>query len=133
MNTVQIDKIMNTDEYTKNTYLGTLSIDRLPKKVLFPSCIIINNQTSKEPGEHWIAIYFDKKGGEFFDSFGNPPKYYNLEAYLRKKCKHFKFNRKVAIRFFILLWILLRFVFATKIQRNSYGKNSKIFFNTKQK
>ena len=61
MNTVQIDKIMNTDEYTKNINLGTNPIDRLPKKVLFASCIIINNQTSKEPGEHWIAIYFDKK------------------------------------------------------------------------
>jgi len=95
MNTIQINKIMKKDAYTKNIYLGTLPIDKLPKKVGYPSCIVINNQKSTEPGEHWIAIYFDKQGnGEFFDSFGNPPNYYNLQKYLKNNCLNFDYNKK---------------------------------------
>ena len=61
MNTVQINQIMKKDEFTRKIYLGTLPIDKLPKKIKYPSCLVINNQKSNQPGEHWIAIYFDKK------------------------------------------------------------------------
>jgi len=96
MNTIQINKLMENDKYTKKIYLGTFPIDKLPVKLKYPSGFILNNQKSNEPGEHWIAIYFDKhKKCEFFDSFGNSPNYYNLQNYLKKVSKgHKTFNKK---------------------------------------
>jgi len=59
---------------TKKFYLGTFSADNLPKKIVYPSCFIFNNQKSHLPGQHWIAIYFSKsKKSEFFDSLGKSP------------------------------------------------------------
>lgn len=96
MNTVQINNIMHTDKYTKSIYLGTKSLDKLPKIRKYPSCLIVNNQSSKRPGEHWVAIYYDKnKYGEFFDSFGMNPTFYKLNSYLKSSSSKFRFNTKV--------------------------------------
>ena len=59
--------------------------DQLPVIIKYPACLIFNNQTSNQQGEHWIALYFNKKKhAEFFDSFGNSPTYYKLNKYLKK-------------------------------------------------
>ena len=87
---------MKKDKFTRKIYLGTVPIDQLPKKIKYPSCLVINNQTSYKPGEHWLAIYFDKmKRAEFFDSFGNNPIYYNLKSFLEKNAKSFQFNKRI--------------------------------------
>ena len=96
MNTMQINKLMANDKFTKKIYLGTFPIDKLPTKIKYPSGFILNNQKSTEIGEHWIAMYFDnQKNCEFFDSFGNGPKFYNLGNYLNKMCNGYNsFNKK---------------------------------------
>ena len=38
MNTIQINKLMENDKYTKKIYLGTFPIDKLPEKLKYPSC-----------------------------------------------------------------------------------------------
>ena len=44
----------------------------------FPCGIIANTDPSYKPGEHCIAFYLKTPmSGEFFDSFGNPPGFYN--------------------------------------------------------
>ena len=41
------------------------------EKPAFPFSYIINSEPNSEPGEHWIAVYFDKHGlGKYFDSYG---------------------------------------------------------------
>ena len=95
MNTDQLNKIMLRHNITKKIYLGTFAIDKLPETVRYPSCMIINNQKSTEPGEHWIALYFGKnKNSEFFDSFGNSPERFGLEKYIKKHSSKIKFNKK---------------------------------------
>ena len=94
MNTIQINKVLKSEVKTKKIYLGTFSVDQLPKKIIYPSCLIVNNQNSYESGEHWLAIFFHKnKVAEFFDSFGNSPCYYNLGNYLDSHSKRFTFNK----------------------------------------
>ena len=40
--------------------------------------MVANTDPSSKPGTHWVAFYFPSKGkGEFFDSYGHPPIYYN--------------------------------------------------------
>ena len=91
MNTIQINQIMKNDKHTKKIYLGTFARDQLPVIIKYPACLIFNNQTSNQQGEHWIALYFNKKKhAEFFDSFGNSPKLYNLDKYLQNCSKNYK-------------------------------------------
>lgn len=93
MDTLQINNIMN--KYISN-YLGTFAIDKLPKKVKYPSGLIVNNQESNKPGQHWVAIYFDKnKNAIFFDSYGQKAQYYGLNKYLKRHSKSIIENNKM--------------------------------------
>ena len=41
----------------------------------------MNTENRNKPGQHWLALHCDNKGKcNFFDSFGNPPKYYNKKG-----------------------------------------------------
>lgn len=88
--------LMRILQHYRNNYFyyGVFPIDKLPAIEQYPSCLIVNNQTSEEKGEHWIAIYFSKaRHCEFFDSFGNSPSYYGLSSYLKKYSKRVKYNK----------------------------------------
>lgn len=67
-------------------FRGVFMRDNLPKKPLHNECGILNLQTTKEDGSHWVAyIKYNQDGSDFkvyFDSFGNlrPPK--ELVTYL---------------------------------------------------
>jgi hypothetical protein len=69
------------NHYLKNekNFIGTFARDQLPR--ILPKkfiALIVNTDPSTKPGEHWIAITFNKDGtGEYFDSYGLPP--LNLE------------------------------------------------------
>ena len=52
---------------TKDLYDGEFSMAQLPP--LQRGAYIINTDDHDEPGEHWLAVYFDKDV-EYFDSFG---------------------------------------------------------------
>lgn len=98
MNTIQLEKILEyyaKKSYKKSFFYGIFALDKLPHVQTFPSCLIMNNQTSDNEGEHWVAIYFDKyRRCEFFDSFGKSPKFYGIMPYLKKYSKSIKFNNK---------------------------------------
>lgn len=94
MNTIQLNKILKIDKKTKNKFIGTFPIDLLPKNIKYPSCMIINNQPSNQEGEHWVAVYFNKnKTCDFFDSFGNSPKFYKINKYLNRYSKRVYSNK----------------------------------------
>ena len=73
--------------------IGVYSSDTLPKKCR--GLLVCNTDPHDRSGEHWIAIYVDDDGrfGEFFDSFGRPPR--DLFAdYMNVNCKNWIFNDK---------------------------------------
>ena len=78
MNTLQIKRLLRNEKILKKV----CAFDQLEKPV-FPSTYVINSDPSNEPGEHWIAVYFDKRGGgEYFDSYGLAPAFVGLESYM---------------------------------------------------
>ena len=78
MNTLQIERLLQNEKLFKKVY----ALDQLENPV-FPSAYVINSDPSNEPGEHWIAVYFDKHGqGEYFDSYGLAPAFVDLESYM---------------------------------------------------
>ena len=85
MNTIQLNKILFNFPTTKDNYVGTFAIDKIPKSITYPSSMIINNEPSTRAGSHWIAIYFFKnKKAIFFDSYGQSAKSYKLNKFLKK-------------------------------------------------
>ena len=68
MNSFEIYKIIKNDKFASKNFIGVFARDQLPKKIKFPSSFIINTDKSNEPGEHWLAIFYDINGVcEFFD------------------------------------------------------------------
>lgn len=56
-------------------FRGVYMRDKLPKKAYRRECGIINLDTYRGPGTHWVAYYKNNNDAEYFDSFGNlqPP------------------------------------------------------------
>ena len=61
MNSLQIERLLKNDSETKSVFKKVCALDQLEKPT-FPSAYVINSDPSTEPGEHWIAVYFDKHG-----------------------------------------------------------------------
>ena len=118
MNTLQIERLLKKDWKTKNIFKKVCALDQLEKPT-FPSAYVINSDPSSEPGEHWVAVYFDKRGrGEYFDSYGLPPTLVGLESYMDAySLSGWIYNRKPYKRTFpvfvvIIVSILFYFVVA---------------------
>jgi hypothetical protein len=87
MDTARIEQLLKN----LHNFQGVYSSDTLPET---PSLFICNTDPSTKPGEHWIAIHVDKNGyGEYFDSFGRPPRK-NFEDYMNTKCLQWTFNKR---------------------------------------
>jgi len=75
----QIDDMMK--KYPE--YLGTIANDEIPKLIAIvkpksQGCFIMNTDKHNEPGQHWVAVYFDgrdngSKSIEYYDSFAEEP------------------------------------------------------------
>jgi hypothetical protein len=64
------------------SFLGVFPRDLIPKvaSILhFPASCVVNSDTSRKKGEHWIAFYYSNRNTcEFFDSYGLQPAFYNI-------------------------------------------------------
>src|SRR5882757_2759354 len=77
MNNQQIYSILCWSKETHKSFKGVFPADYLAAAAtpfLLPACFVVNTDPSTKPGAHWVAYYFDKKGGvDYFDSYGLPP------------------------------------------------------------
>ena len=92
--TLQLHKILMADFCVRRLFRGVYARDRLPTRLPFPSCLIVNTHSSREPGEHWLAVYYGINGVcEFFDSYGRSPATYRLYSYLQRTSRRVTWNR----------------------------------------
>lgn len=98
MNTSQIQCCINCDPILKKHVVGVFAADRLPFTIhRFPCGFIANTDNYSKPGMHWCGFYFDRPGhGEFFDSYGKTPSYYNsyFSRWLNEHSKHVSVCKK---------------------------------------
>ena len=59
MNTIQIEHLLKKDPFTKTIFKKACAKNQL-LRVDYSSAYVINSHPSSKPGEHWIAVYFDK-------------------------------------------------------------------------
>ena len=92
MNTYQIERLLNKDPFAKNIFKKACGKDEL-LHVNYPSTYVINSHPSSKPGEHWIAVYFDKhRKGEYFNSYGLPPSVNGFTALMVRYSKEWVYN-----------------------------------------
>ena len=72
MNTYEIQKTVSRDKCLNKCFLGVFPSDKLPTIYTKPACFIANTDPSNEPGQHWVAMFFDRYV-EYFDSYGLEP------------------------------------------------------------
>ena len=78
----------------KDTFLGVFPCDRLPAKLPArrPLLLVCNTEPHDKSGEHWIALCLTGDGhGEYFDSYGLPPKTM-FKRFLEENCRKFVWN-----------------------------------------
>ncbi len=99
MNRKQLENILDGDSYARRTFCGVFPRDALAfinVDTSKPSIYIINTDPSYRRGEHWVAIYFNGFGkGEYFDSFGLPPRHGDIERFLYHHVLSYTYNRRV--------------------------------------
>lgn len=80
MNTNQITKLLKSKDIIRPYFKGVFAIDTIPKKIdTLPTSIVINLDTSKKPGSHWVVVYLSEYGkNEYFDSYGFKPIHYRI-------------------------------------------------------
>ena len=73
MDSKQIEKILWADKWTQKGFLGCFPADRIPTTITkYPCSLVINLDTSKKPGTHWVAAYCENGSTiYYFDSFGS--------------------------------------------------------------
>jgi hypothetical protein len=92
MNTIEILQKVSHDNALRPIFLGVFPFNLAPKIHSLPSALILNLDSSKKPGSHWIALYFTTKGiCEYFDSYGRKPEAHILK-YIKSNCKKYTFN-----------------------------------------
>ena len=63
--------ILKIAKYLEIPYFkGVFTRDQLPEKIENKESGIVNFNTSKEPGSHWVAYFRDGNQKIYFDSFG---------------------------------------------------------------
>ena len=74
MNTEEIKKAICQDPSAEAIFAGVYARDQLPRSIKYPAAMVWNTDPADQPGEHWIAAYFNEDGlGENFDSYGLAP------------------------------------------------------------
>jgi hypothetical protein len=99
MNSTANEKILRSDNRTRNVFGGISASDRLPEKVdMYPKAYVANVDKSNKPGSHWIAFWFDSPShGEFFDSLGQSPETYTFSfvSFLTNNCSKWTCNERI--------------------------------------
>lgn len=94
MNTNQIAAVINSDPSCKGVFRGVMARDQfLKQNISYPSLFVCNTDNSDQPGSHWTAVYFREDAKcEYFDSYGIPPLFNDVEKKLLAVDASFSYN-----------------------------------------
>ena len=93
MNTEEIEKAICQDPSAEAIFAGVFARDQLPRSIKYPAAMVWNTDPADQPGEHWVAAYFNEDGlGEYFDSYGLAPPLW-FEQYMEKYSRQWTWNR----------------------------------------
>ena len=91
LRTEDLEAILSDDP--RLNFAGVMAYDELPEIIEdYPTGLVFNTDSSKQSGEHWISIYFDRnKNAQYMCSFGTQP-YGRLVTLLERNSYQTKYN-----------------------------------------
>ena len=94
MDTALLYRAMYEDKNIRRQLGGVLAADIFCDQIKRPGFYIVNSDELRSPGKHWIAFYVNKDCTEYFDSFGNPPEFYQtyFRAFLNTQVQGYKYS-----------------------------------------
>ena len=105
MNSNELRCVLSRDQKINKSFIAVFAMDEFTeyvkrnKVIEDDSVFIVNSETSKKSGEHWLLIYVkDIKQVYFIDSFGKDPKFYKLENVLYQIRNEIKFFNKTQLQ-----------------------------------
>lgn len=66
-------------------FVGVFSRDEIPTIHHFPCSLILNTDKKSQRGRHWVAFWLDERRCEYFDSFGLPPIYKEMQKLYKNR------------------------------------------------
>jgi hypothetical protein len=93
MNSEEIDSVLR--RICGDTFLGVYARDQLPTRITTrPVLIVANTDPARNPGTHWIAMFFSADGtGEYFDSLAQRPMD-TFSSYMNRHCVRWLYSTK---------------------------------------
>lgn len=91
MNSIEIEKCLRKNKFTRKYFLGVFPCNLLPKEKIHkkPCILIVNTDPNNKEGRHWTSIWLTKRNTDFFDSSGKSfkqNKFFN--QFILKNCNH---------------------------------------------
>lgn len=91
MDTYQLKKVLSRD--LGSSFGGVYPRDLIPDHLNFKEkAIVINTDPHDQPGTHWVCLYLDGDTVEYFDSYGFPPLYSEIQEFIDRNSNHMKYN-----------------------------------------
>lgn len=74
MDTIQINKILERCDVTRDAYIGCFAADRIPPVTRYPCCMVLNTEPATSEGAHWVAVFLPSADQiDYFDSLADWP------------------------------------------------------------
>ena len=94
MNSLQIEKVLSKNPYTRRLFKGVFAADTLRKFNEYPYCLVVNSDKQMEKGTHWLGLYIPKSDTiEYFDSLASGTVKPEIKKFL-DTFNHVKMNKK---------------------------------------
>ena len=97
MKTRELYRALKSNPHTNRIYGGIYPCDRLPLRIRRqrPVGIIANTHRAHQPGQHWVAFYFNRQGQTtFFDPYGLPPRHPEFIRFLAQNASTYSYNTR---------------------------------------
>lgn len=95
MDTHQINSLLR--KY--NLFKGTFPRDMIPSPESRPAAFIVNTDSSREDGEHWVALIVTKRNRcIYFDPFGFPPLHRDIINFIKREAPEGLFYSSMSLQ-----------------------------------
>lgn len=97
MYTSEINRILQRNPTTGRTYVGCFPSDEISRSTVYPHCMVVNTDTHKLPGTHWVAMYVQSPAEcDYYDSLAEwPPRSPFIAQYLQQFSQLNRVRRRI--------------------------------------
>ncbi|GFQ86938.1 uncharacterized protein TNCT_2171 [Trichonephila clavata] len=93
MDSISLCRLACSDLLLRSKFGGVYASDELPQTLGSYSCFIVNLDSKRKPGSHWVAIAFRNNTCYYFCSYGSIPNNNNILHFIKNNSNYCKWNQ----------------------------------------